>query len=207
MAASERMRAVAPLIVGVGGGWRQGSATEKALCVVLDAVARDGFETQCFAGEALAAFPIYRPGMPLPAGAEAFVDSVRRAVGVVIATPGYHGGISGMVKNALDMLEETSRDDRPYLEGRAVGCVVTGFGWQTCGTTLAGVRSIVHALRGWPTPLGAALNVSVDPFDGERCVDSKARGQLEAVARQVAAFARSNIAAIGAATPSEAIAS
>jgi FMN reductase len=196
-----------PLIVGIGGGWRDGSTTEQALRVVLDAVARMGLETHCFAGEALAAFPIYRPGTPLPAVAADYLAAVRRAQGIVIATPGYHGGISGMVKNALDMLEETSGDTCPYLEGRAVGCVVTGFGWQTCGTTLASVRSIVHALRGWPTPMGAALNVSTNPFDGAGGGrDRKALAQLETVAHQVATFARSGIAAACAA-PAEALAS
>jgi FMN reductase len=44
---------------------------------------------------------------------------VRAADVLVIATRGYHSGISGLVKNALDTLEELRDDERPYLDGRA----------------------------------------------------------------------------------------
>ena len=83
------------------------------------------------------------------------IEAVREADAIIIATPGYHGGVSGLVKNALDTLEELRADDRPYLDGRAVGCIVTAYGWQAAGSVLTSLRSIVHALRGWPTPFGA----------------------------------------------------
>ena len=58
------------------------------------------------------------------------------------------------MKNAIDLLEDLRGDSRVYLDGRAVGCIVTAAGWQGCNTTLGAMRGIVHALRGWPTPLG-----------------------------------------------------
>ncbi len=115
---------------------------------------------------------------------------VRRADGLIVASPGYHGGVSGLVKNALDLLEDLRGDQRSYLEGRAVGCVVTAAGWQAAVTTLEALRSIVHALRGWPTPLGASLNTAEPLFDGDgNCTDPKAADVLNAVARQVVEFA------------------
>ena len=51
--------------------------------------------------------------------------------------------------------------------------------------------TVAHALRGWPTPLGAALNASQPLFDAEgRVVDEQARFQLETVGRQVVEFAQ-----------------
>jgi FMN reductase len=94
-----------------------------------------------------------------------------------------------MVKNALDYLEETARDARPYLHDMPVGLIVTAYGWQATGSTLAALRSIVHALRGWPTPLGATINSAVAKFDGETCSDPAAAGQIAAVGQQVFAFA------------------
>jgi len=83
--------------------------------------------------------------------------------GLIVASPGFHGGPSGLIKNALDHLEELRGDDRPYLDGRAVGCIVCAAGWQATAT-----RSTVHALRGWPTPLGVTINSTpvgdVDPI-------------------------------------------
>lgn len=56
------------------------------------------------------------------------------------------------------------------------------------------LRSIVHALRGWPTPIGAAINTSSRPFDEDgQCVDKSAKFQLELIGRQVVEFARMRV--------------
>jgi FMN reductase len=50
-----------------------------------------------------------------------------------------------------------------------VGCVATGAGWQGANATLNALRNVIHALRGWPTPLGLAFNTRQPIFgsDGE----------------------------------------
>ncbi|WP_235486927.1 NAD(P)H-dependent oxidoreductase, partial [Frankia sp. AvcI1] len=108
---------------------------------------------------------------------------------VVIATPGYHGGMSGLVKNALDYLEDLRGAPRPYLDGRAVGLIVCAEGSQAAGTTLSALRSSVHALRGWPTPLGVTLNTEQPLFDSAgRLVDAAAAARLETLADQIMGF-------------------
>jgi FMN reductase len=110
---------------------------------------------------------------------------------VIVATPGYHGSLSGLIKNALDSLEPLREDARPYLDGRAVGCIVVADGWQACGSALSHLRSIVHALRGWPTPLGATVNSALKPFDETGALkDPRDLWQVETTAQQVVAFAR-----------------
>jgi FMN reductase len=94
------------------------------------------------------------------------------------------------VKNALDTLEELRADDRPYLDGRAVGCIVTAYGWQAAGSVLTSLRSIAHALRGWPTPFGAGINTLETRFESaQQCSDAKVAEQLATVGRQAAQFA------------------
>ena len=114
------------------------------------------------------------------------VEAVRRADGLLIAAPGYHGTISGLVKNALDYLEELAQDERPYLDGRAVGLIATAYGDQASMSTLQTLRSIIHALRGWPTPMGATIRTYQGLFspDGE-CLEERTRMQLEMVGAQV----------------------
>jgi pimeloyl-ACP methyl ester carboxylesterase len=81
-------------------------------------------------------------------------------------------------------------DPRVYFDGVAVGCIACAAGWQAAGHTLATLRSIAHALRGWPTPLGVALNTSINLFDETgACIDASAKAQLDAVGRQVVEFA------------------
>jgi FMN reductase len=179
-------------IIGIGGSVRPDSTTERALRLALNAAEQFGARTELFGGPFLARLPVYAPGIAKRTEEQhALIEAVRAADGMVVATPGYHGGVSGLVKNALDLLEDLREDKRCYLDGRAVGCVVTAYGWQTCGTTLIALRSIIHALRGWPTPLGAALNTTGGLFDAEgSCIDEKASAQLAIVGQQVAEFAR-----------------
>ena len=103
-------------------------------------------------------------------------------------------GPSGCGKSTL--LRIVAGLDRPStgrvrLDGRAVGCIACGAGWQGVGSTLTSLRAIVHSLRGWPTPLAAAIN-STDAGLGVngQCVDSRVKAQLELIGRQVVDFAR-----------------
>jgi FMN reductase len=193
-----------PLIVGIGGTVRADSSSERALRLALAAAEEAGARTRLFPGAALTTIPIYSPGSDGNSAAAAeLVSAVRAADGLVVASPGYHGSLSGLVKNALDHLEELSHDTPPYLTDRAVGCIVTASGWQACGTTLVSMRSIVHALRGWPTPLGVTINSSLPVFDATgACIDDKTRDGLEILGRQVVRFARAFRAGVYAAETS-----
>ncbi|HEY8573755.1 NAD(P)H-dependent oxidoreductase [Phenylobacterium sp.] len=182
----------APLILGLGGANRAGSSTEKALACALRTAEARGAETRLVGGEALAGLPLFDPrvGGEVSEAQQAFADAVRGADGVIVASPGYHGSLSGLVKNALDTLELTRGDAEPYFQGKPVGIIVTADGWQAAGTTLMAVRAIIHAMRGWPTPFGAALNATTDLFDeAGGCRDAKDAWQLSTVAEQVMDFA------------------
>jgi len=142
--------AFSPLIVGIGGTTRPSSTSERTLVKALEAAERAGARTRLFNGAFLSALPIYDP-MSAECTVELndMLEAVRTADGLIISTPGYHGSVSGLVKNALDALEGLRGDARPYFEGRAVGCIVTADGWQACGTALAALRTIIHGRRRW----------------------------------------------------------
>jgi FMN reductase len=180
-----------PIIVGIGGTTRAESSTERALGFALKGAQEAGAQVRLFGGAFLHGLPHYAPeASGLTDAQRELIEAVRSADALIIATPGYHGGISGMVKNALDTLEELRDDTRPYLDGRAVGAIVTAYGWQAAGTVLTSLRSIVHALRGWPTPFGAAVNTLETRFDSaDSCSDPKVSEQLLTVGRQASAFA------------------
>lgn len=179
-----------PFIVGVGGTAQTGSSTERALAVALNSAEACGARTKIYDGAAITALPHYlTPQSRDSESARALVSDIREASGLIIASPGYHGSISGIVKNAIDYLEETAKDERIYLDGVPVGLIATAYGWQAAGTTLATLRSIIHALRGWPTPFGAAINSSKGIFREGICSDAAAAEQLALVGRQVFEFA------------------
>ena len=180
----------APYIVGLGGTLRPNSSTENAVRRTLQAAARLGAEVVQFTGHELD-LPTFT-GAPeaLTPAAKRLLAELRRADGVILGSPGYHGAVSGMMKNALDHLEDMNRDAAPYLHGRAVGCIATAAGWQAAIATLANLRGIVHALRGWPTPLGVALNTAEAAFDADGVpADPRIDDQFSMLAAQVVEFA------------------
>ena len=178
-------------IVAIGGSTRPGSTTEMALRCAGAAAAAQGAEVTYVVGRDLL-LPIYDVQTNERAeGAVRLVEAVRSADGLLIASPGYHGGISGMVKNALDYVEDLAGADPPYLHGRAVGCISVAHGWQATVGTLAQIRQTVHALRGWPTPLGGTVNSQVTRFDENAHPDDPGVAQqLETIGSQVVEFAR-----------------
>ena len=184
-----------PFIVGLGGTTRPGSTSEQALGIALDFARAQGAETQMFGGRQLL-LPLYEPetGSASPEGQE-LIAALRRADGVIVSSPCYHGGISGLVKNAIDYTEEMRGDAKVYLDGRAVGAIGCGYGFQGPGMVVAQIRQITHALRGWPTPLGVAVNAAVVKFSAGVCSEPAITGQLDIMARQIVDFARMRIAA------------
>ncbi|WP_122406425.1 NADPH-dependent FMN reductase [Bradyrhizobium vignae] len=181
------MGAGSPLIVGIGGSTRVGSSSERALHIALDMVRAQGCDVHAIAGPSLI-LPPYDPATVknIPAAA-AIVDVLRRADGIILSSPGYHGSMSGLIKNVIDYTEEMRDDERSYWEGRAVGCIVCANGHQAIGTTLVAMRSVVHALRGWPTPYAATILTGAPSAVG---ADANWLPGLQVVADQVVRFAR-----------------
>jgi FMN reductase len=187
-----------PLIVGVGGTLRDGSTSQRALQLALASAEELGAATRMFAGSALNLDP-FDPGDPHRSEETiALVDALRKSDGVILSSPCYHGSISGLLKNALDYTEDLRCDQRPYLSDRAVGLIVCADGIQAMGSTLATLRAIVHALRGWPTPSAATINSAQRPFDASgACRQAETQDQVRRVAEQVVevAFLRRQAAA------------
>jgi FMN reductase len=181
-----------PFIVGLGGTPRAGSTSELALRNCLAFAEEFGAETQMLTARDLD-LPMYGVGVGGDERGEAakrLVAALRRCDGLVVSSPCYHGSLSGLLKNELDYVEDLRDESAPYLDGRAVGCIAIAYGPQAMGTTLLAMRTIVHALRAWPTPMAAALNGASGLFDAAgRCIDDSAEAQLRTVARQVTDFA------------------
>jgi FMN reductase len=185
-----------PFIVGIGGTTRVGSTSELALRTILAQAEALGARTDLLCATELV-MDAYDPMVKTRSDSSLrLVKLLREADGIVIASPSYHGSIPGLLKNALDYTEDMRSDPRPYFDGRAVGCVVCAEGIQAMGTTLFTLRSIVHALRGWPTPYSATINSSTKPFGPDGQLREEAvSAQLKIVAQQVVQFAQHSLLA------------
>jgi len=181
-------------VAGIGGSIRAESQSERAMRLVLAGAEAAGARTIAIAGPDLV-LPFYDPSLVERTEAAArLVRTLRTVDGVVLVSPGYHGTLSGLVKNALDYIEDLRDEPLPYLDSRAVGCVALANGWQAAVTTLNSLRSVVHALRGWPTPLGSAINTSEVTFYEDGCSDPQVEKTLRLIGEQVVGFALSRTA-------------
>jgi FMN reductase len=133
---------------------------------VLAATQQNGATTRMIGGTDLSARPHFAPDSAERSDAQReFVEAVRGAGGIVIGSPCYHGGVSGLVKNAIDLFGNLLGDWRAYFYGVAAGLIVTAAGWQACGVTFRSLRGIVHAMRDWQTPIGIAVStLEQQPF-------------------------------------------
>ncbi len=177
-------------IVAIGGSTRPDSSSERALLAAVRGARAKGAYVDVITSRDLL-FPIYDTETtdrdPL---AVAYLAKIAEADGLIIASPGYHGAISGMMKNALDYIEDLRERDGGYLHGMSVGCISVAYGWQATVSTLQQLRQIAHALRGWPTPLGATVNSGLTKIDAEgNSEDTATVEQLERVGHQVVEFA------------------
>lgn len=179
-------------IVGLGGALREGSSSDAALLWIARVLEAKGAEMRLFRGRDLE-FPAFDPGGGTAncAHAEDFVAAVRGCDALVISSPVYHGGPSGLIKNAIDHLQPLASDIRPYLTDRPVCCIAAGGGLHGAVSTLSSLGAIVHALRGWPTPMQVPINASARPFDPpSTCRDTKVETSLRAAADDLIRFAR-----------------
>ncbi len=188
---TDRTSAKGLYIVAIGGASHAGSSTEHALRLALNVAAAAGAETDLFT-RADINLPGYAPDeAERTPQAQRLVAAMRRADGFLLGSPAYHGGLSGLVKNAIDYAEDLKNDSRPYFDGRAVGCIATAGGWQGTAATLSAMRSIVYALRGWATPSGVGVHTVERAFsDAGDCLSPTLQVQLERVGGQVVDFAR-----------------
>lgn len=178
-------------VVGIGGTKRPNSRSETALRRALSFAEQLGARTHVIAGDALPD-QIYDPGSS-ERGTEAksMIAHLRRADVLVVSTPAYHGSVSGCIKNALDHIEDMRSDARPYLDGIPVAVITCAMGWQAGGATLATMRSIVHSLRGWPTPLGVIVNTATTTFGPDYvCSDANTDSQMRIMMEQAVRFAQ-----------------
>ncbi|MFD3336183.1 NAD(P)H-dependent oxidoreductase [Streptomyces sp. NPDC058700] len=147
----------APHIVLISGSLRRGSTCDRVADWCAERCAEQGASARVFTGAEID-FPAYRPGLGTSHAAVAgFLDELRAADGVVLVSPTYHATVSGLLKNALDYVNDIG-GPVPYLEGRPIGTVAVGAAAQGAVSTLTTLRTIGHALRGWPTPVGVAVD-------------------------------------------------
>ena len=173
-------------VVGICGSLRAGSHTRMALRVALEGAQEVGAQTKlidlrdyglnfCDGKEDESGYP---PGVGK------LRKEVRATEGIILATPEYHGGSSGVLKNALDLM---GFDE---FEGKMVGLVGVSGGRMGAVDALNTLRNIGRALHAWVVPEQAGIPEAWNVFDEAGNMKNPKLGErVKDVGRQVARYA------------------
>ena len=173
------------LVIAICGSLREQSYTRTALRVALRGAAERGAKTALIdLREYSLVFSDGRDG-PYPDDVLRLQRDVKQADGIILGTPDYHGGYSGALKNALDLM---GFDE---FEGKMLGLVGVSGGQMGAFEAVNGLRNVGRALHAWVVPDQVVVAEAWKAFDKDGGLKDKSiEERLLKVGREVARFAR-----------------
>ncbi len=174
------------VVVGICGSLRPASYTRMALKIALQGAQEAGARTNLIDLKDYEL--VFCDGKEDETSYPEDVFKLRREVseaqGIILGTPEYHGGVSGVLKNALDLM---GFDE---IEGKMVGLVGVSGGALGAVHALNSLRTVGRALHAWVIPEQASIPQAWKAFDASGGLkDSGLEKRLREVGRQVARFA------------------
>jgi FMN reductase len=172
-------------IAGICGSLRQGSYTKMALTIALKAAEGPTSDTDLID---LRDFDLgFADGTGDRGGispeVQRFRDRLRKADGVIIGTPEYHGSFTGVLKNALDLTGFAE------WEGKMIALIGVSGGRMGAHNALNSLRDVGRSLHAWVIPEQVSIPEAYRYFDDAGDLkDHTLATRLHEVGRQVARF-------------------
>jgi FMN reductase len=167
-------------IVGINGSLRRGSYSAMALEVAISRVGALGVETEII--------DLRKLSLPFCNGGDDYSDypdvakmqqTVKSAAGLILATPEYHGSVSGVMKNALDLMSFEE------LSGKVAG-LISVLGGQSNSNALNDLRIILRWVHAWVIPEQISLGQAWKVFNEEgEILDEKLSQRFDAFAESL----------------------
>ena len=114
-----------------------------------------------------------------------FIDAVEWADGLLIGSPNYHGSLTGVLKNALDLLGPDA------IRDKLVGLLATARGEAGAMNTLNHTRHICRWMNGWVIPAEVSIPRAQDAFSADGAVqDAELSAQLTTLGTELVRYAK-----------------
>jgi FMN reductase len=164
-------------VLGVAGSIRQGSYSTQALKIALEYAKKQGAEVRLLELNRLV-LPLYYPGAPASKEVEHATEAIAWADAFILASPDYHGSVSGALKNFLDYFYEE-------FAGKVFGYIVASH--EKGLTVMEQMRTAVRQCYGWSMPYGVSINGPQD-FTRDEIGNTKLSNRLRMMARDLVVY-------------------
>ena len=167
-------------VLGVGSSMRQGSYSTAALNMILDMAKGNGAETKLL--------DLRQTNLPMLYTAKDDTHEIGQATVLVewadayiLATPDYHGSMSGSLKNFLDYFWSE-------FAGKTFGYIVASH--EKGLTVMDQMRTAVRQCYGWSIPYGISINPEEDFDDKRKVINRKLSSRLDMLARDLVVYGK-----------------
>lgn len=165
-------------VLGVAGSMRENSYSLKVLKMALGEAQKRGAQTRLLALRE-ADLPMYAPNASSPALDKVSKD-VEWADAFILASPDYHGSMSGVLKNFLDHFYEE-------FAGKLFGYVVASH--EKGLTVMDQMRTAVRQCYGWSLPYGVSISGVTDFTEG-KLTNERIEKRVGMMARDLVTYGR-----------------
>ena len=169
-------------VLGVGSSMREGSHGTRALKIVLDRMEKLQAETHLLDLRKVK-MPTFNPNSSAQSGKRIreVTEEVNWADVFILATPDYHGSMSGTMKNFLDHYWQE-------FAGKTFGYICTSH--EKGLTVMDQMRTAVRQCYGWSLPYGISVNGEEDFNEDGELVNSLLAKRLRMLARDLIVYGK-----------------
>ena len=167
-------------IVGIGGSLRADSYSQIALDIAAKRAEALGAEVEIL--------DLRQMNLPFCDGGNEYLNypdvaklqkAVKEADGLILATPEYHGSVSGVLKNALDLMSFEQ------LDGKVAG-LISVLGGQANSNALNDLRVILRWVHAWVIPEQIGIAQAWKAFSPEgKILDEKISQRFDEFAQSL----------------------
>ncbi len=166
-------------VLGVSGSLRANSRSSRALKLALESAKLRGAETHLLDLRDLG-LPLYNPDREEGSDAEeALGKDMEWAEAIVLASPDYHGSMSGAMKNFLDY-------NWAECAGKLFGYICSSH--EKGLTVMDQMRTVVRQCYGWSMPYGVSFNGDEDFDKSGAVVNPRVEERLQMMARDLVTY-------------------
>lgn len=177
---SRKYRMKRPIrIVGIGSSMRKHSYSTLAVNMVLDLSKKNYDAETNLLDLRRTKLPIYNPDDSFHTNIQEMGHLLEWADAFVLASPDYHGSMSGVMKNFLDHFWEE-------FAGKTFGYICASH--EKGLTVMDQMRTAVRQCYGWSLPYGVSISGEQDFNDKEEIINNSLDKRLRMLARDLVVY-------------------